>query len=106
MDLRASWLKAKSAFQISATALCIMAVSLLVRRESDFTYILIGASPFLLILAVSFLWMAWNWAKAPRRLSSSVTNEISKSSSLSLSEKERSEAMVAKRDVIATNREE
>lgn len=96
MDLRASWLKAKGAFQISATVLCIMAVSLLERRESDFTYVLIGASPFLLIFAVSFLWMAWNWARAPRRLSSSVPSEISKSFNSSLSEKESSEAVVAK----------
>jgi hypothetical protein len=66
MDLRRPWLETMAIFRWAATILCVLAASALMTGEADFTYMLIGASPFLFFLGASALWMLWKWATAPK----------------------------------------
>jgi hypothetical protein len=66
MDIQSPW---RSVMKLSlgvATGLLMMAASMLLTGEPDLTYVLLMASPFLLLLGVTSAWLVWKRLTAPK----------------------------------------
>jgi hypothetical protein len=63
MNVRAPWQEMK---QVLLWAASVLTGSALMTGERDLTYVLLAASPFILCLSATALWMVWRWATTPK----------------------------------------
>jgi hypothetical protein len=66
MNVRAPWQEMKRVLLWAASSLIVLTGSVLLTGERDLTYVLLAASPFLLCLSVTALWMVWRRLTAPK----------------------------------------
>jgi hypothetical protein len=64
MDIRAPWREMMRVLVWAAAAILVMVGSVLISGESDSLYVLLMASPFVFLLSITSLWMAWKRATA------------------------------------------